>query len=141
MRQQALNSSSFNSLGTYEMTIIKFWFLSNDCHEKKLCPVSQSLSQWVMCVSCSWLNVVSSLQGLLSSTVPERQGGSGAGHNTRPQRCYSRSPVMLLLLFSPFRSQRSASSLQTAAKSHTYFKRALPLIPPVLLQLATDSSA
>lgn len=41
--------------------------------------VSQSLSQWVMCVSCSRLNVVSSLQRLLSNTVPERQAGSGAG--------------------------------------------------------------
>lgn len=60
--------------------------------------VSQSLSQWVMCVSCSWLNVVSSLQRMLSNTAPERQAGSEAGHDTRPQRHYKHSPLMLLLL-------------------------------------------
>lgn len=92
--------------------------------------VSQSLSQWVMCVSCSWLYVVSCLQRLLSNTVPERQGGRGTGHSTRPQQRYRHSPMMLLLL----------TLLQTTAITHTHFKRALPLIPPVLLQLTIDSS-
>lgn len=87
-----------------------------------------------MCVSCSWLNGASSLQRLLSNTVAQRDGGSGAGHNARPH--------LLLQAFSygVIISNKDVH-LQKAAKSHTYFKRPLPLIPPVLLQLAIDGKA
>lgn len=46
-----------------------------------------------------------------------------------------------ILLWCCYCGQRHPYLLQTAAKSHTYFQRTLPLIHSVLLQLATDSSA
>ena len=50
------------------------------------------------------------------------------------------SAITSILLWCCYCWQRGPSSLQTAAKSHTYFKRALPLIPPVLVQLAIDDN-
>lgn len=99
--------------------------------------VSQSLSQWVMPVSCSWLNVASSLQRLLSNTVAREAGRkwSGSQHQATPLLQAFSCDVVIVY---------KEVHLQTAAKSHTYFKRARPLIPPpppVLLQLAIDSRA
>lgn len=75
--------------------------------------VRPSLSHWVMCVSCSWLNVPSFLQRLLSNTGPGRQPGSAMCHNTRLWRC------------SGVCRQRGPVSLETAAESHTYLRESV----------------
>lgn len=98
-----------------------FWMAPNATKSQ----VSQPIRRWSMCVSCSWLNALSSLQVVMSS--PGACGVAGQSAVTR---------LVLWCCHCLYPNRKFPSSLETAAKSHAYvFQRSSafnPCSPPAI---------
>lgn len=101
---------------------------------KVICqPVTQSVGNVCFMLSAEC--------GELFAEAAEQHGAWEAWWKWSRVTALGHSAVTGFLLWCCYCWQRRPSLLQTASKSYTYFKSALPLIPPVLLQLSIDSSA